>query len=102
MTIRLGVGHIHFFSYWLTVKNIQKEIIWEGPVYAKEVVTGDDKRLDIESLPEELKAAVTSVPQYFSEWEPTWEEVQTGLLTDGNNINGGEEDRQSDSTSADL
>ena len=89
--IKVGVGKIEFVSYYLTVKDELKKVLWEGLINGK-LFKGPDGQpaLQPEEVPSKLAQAIRQLGpgiKYYSEWVPAWK-----VIEDGNNETPSQED----------
>ena len=90
----LGVGKIDFFTYYLTVRDESKNILWEGTINGRlfEGPDGQPARQPVE-IPLKLTQTLRKHQGvYYSEWKPEWEDITKGQLIDGDNKTSSQED----------
>jgi hypothetical protein len=89
--VKIGVGRIEFISYYLTVRDKSKKVIWEGLINGKAFKGPDGQpALQPEEVPPKLAQALRQLGRdvtYYSEWVPAWE-----VIDDGNNETPSQED----------
>ena len=75
--VRIGIGEIKFFTYYLIVKDESKNILWEGTINGK-LFKGPNglPALQPAEIPRKLTQALRQHSGvYYSEWEPAWEVI---------------------------
>ena len=95
--IRIGVGKIDFFTYYLTIRDESKNILWEGTINGKPFKGPDGlPALQPEEIPRKLSQALQKHRGvYYSEWKPAWEVIEPEQLQkgeDGDNQTSSQED----------
>ena len=83
--IRLGVGNLQFYSFWVKAYSEKEGLVWEGIVDGRPERRKDNQimlRLDNNTIPIELNEAFQKYGTLRTEWEPAWEEVETKQLTE--------------------
>jgi hypothetical protein len=82
----IGIGDVHFYSYWVTFTDGIGRQFWEGMVRARERQEGG-KTIGLEiyrkSMEPELVDKLRIHTYYTMKFEKVWEVLETRLLSKG-------------------